>query len=192
MGYVIDVLAAADIDRLEPLWRELLDHHLADAPHLAALGSPRDPGDSWQVRRAQYLRWLNAPQAVALAAQSSDRMLGYAIVRVADGAGSWRWGDQVGILETLVVSSDARGAHVGQALLDASRERLSGWGIQVMMISVIAGNEGALRFYRREGASDYLHTLIMPVRQLRAPGSGRPWAAAPARSRAAGPAGRPT
>jgi hypothetical protein len=29
---------------------------------------------------------------------------------------------------------------------------------------VIAGNEGALRFYRREGASSYLHTLIMPVR----------------------------
>jgi hypothetical protein len=30
---------------------------------------------------------------------------------------------------------------------------------------VIAGNEGALRFYRREGASDYLHTFIMPVGQ---------------------------
>jgi hypothetical protein len=34
-----------------------------------------------------------------------------------------------------------------------------------MTISVIAGNEGAARFYRREGASDYLRTLIMPVRQ---------------------------
>lgn len=32
-----------------------------------------------------------------------------------------------------------------------------------MTISVIAGNEGAMRFYRREGASDYLQTLIMPV-----------------------------
>jgi len=32
--------------------------------------------------------------------------------------------------------------------------------------AVIAGNEGALRFYRREGASDYLQTLIMPVAQL--------------------------
>jgi len=29
---------------------------------------------------------------------------------------------------------------------------------------VIAGNEVALRFYRRHGASDFLHTLIMPVR----------------------------
>jgi hypothetical protein len=32
-----------------------------------------------------------------------------------------------------------------------------------MTISVIAGNEGALRFYRREGASDYEQTLVMPV-----------------------------
>jgi hypothetical protein len=37
-----------------------------------------------------------------------------------------------------------------------------------MTISVIAGNEGALRFYR-EGASSYLHTLIMPVRQPLSP-----------------------
>jgi hypothetical protein len=32
-----------------------------------------------------------------------------------------------------------------------------------------AGNEGAMRFYRREGASDYLHTLIMPVRKPSSP-----------------------
>ncbi len=46
-----------------------------------------------------------------------------------------------------------------------SRKRLDEWGARNMTISVIAGNEGALRFYRREGASDYEQTLIMPVRQ---------------------------
>ena len=50
--------------------------------------------------------------------------------------------------------------------MDAARRRLADWGIQVMTIPVITGNEGALRFYRREGARDYLHTLIMPVAQL--------------------------
>jgi hypothetical protein len=88
MGYVIADLPAADIDRLEGPWGELLDHHLAAAPHvaaaphLAAFGTARDPVDSWRV---------------------------------------------------------------------------------------IAGNEGAVRFYRREGASDYLHTLILPVRQPLSP-----------------------
>jgi ribosomal protein S18 acetylase RimI-like enzyme len=165
MGCVIDVLPAADIDRLEPLWRELLSHHLRDAPHLALLGLARAPADSWRVRRRQYLEWLAAPRALVLAAQDSGRLLGYAMVRAVDAAGSWQWGDQVGVLETLVISSDARGKHAGQALLNAARQRLAGWGIQVMTISVIAGNDGALRFYRREGASDYLRTLIMPVTQ---------------------------
>jgi len=85
------------------------------------------------------------------------------MIRAIDAAGSWQWGDQIGVLETLVVGSSARGAHVGQALLDAAHRLLADWDIQVMTISVVAGNEGALRFYRREGATDYLHTLIMPV-----------------------------
>jgi hypothetical protein len=32
-----------------------------------------------------------------------------------------------------------------------------------MKISVIAGNDGALRFYQREGALDFVKTLVMPV-----------------------------
>src|SRR5215469_3679545 len=99
MGYAIDVLPAADIDRLEALWRELLDHHLADAPHLAALGPARTPADSWRVRRGQYLQWLAAPKATVLVAQSSGRLLGYAMIRSVDAAGSWQWGDHAGILE---------------------------------------------------------------------------------------------
>jgi ribosomal protein S18 acetylase RimI-like enzyme len=169
MGYVIDVLPATDIDRLEPLWEELLSHHLRDAPHLAVLGPPRTHDDSWRVRRGQYRQWLAEAQATVLVAQSPDRLLGYAMLRAVDAAGSWQWGDRVGVLETLVVSGAARGEHVGQALLNAARARLAAWDIQVMTISVIAGNDGALRFYRREGATDYLHTLIMPVSQPLAP-----------------------
>jgi GNAT superfamily N-acetyltransferase len=169
MGHAIVDLAPADIDRLEGLWQELLDRHLAAAPHLAALGAARDPADSWRVRRAQYLQWLAVPRAAVLVARDADRLLGYAMIRSADAAGSWQWGDQVGILETLVVAGSARGAGTGAELLDAARERLAEWGLQVMAISVIAGNEGAMRFYRREGASDYLHALIMPVRKPLSP-----------------------
>jgi ribosomal protein S18 acetylase RimI-like enzyme len=169
MGHVIADLPVGDVDRLEGLWRELLDHHLAAAPHLAALGDVRDPADSWRVRRAQYLQWLAVPRAAVLVARDADCLLGYAMIRAADAAGSWQWGDQVGTLETLVIGRSARGTGVGRELLDAARERLAEWGAQVMTISVIAGNETAVRFYRREGASDYLRTLIMPVRQPLSP-----------------------
>jgi GNAT superfamily N-acetyltransferase len=169
MGHVIADLPPAGIDQLEGLWHELLDHHLAAAPHLAALGAVRDPADSWRVRRAQYLQWLAVPRAAVLVARDADRLLGYAMIRSADATGSWQWGDQVGILETLVVAGSARGGGAGVKLLGAFRPRLAEWGLQVMTISVIAGNEGAMRFYRREGASDYLQTLIMPVRKPLSP-----------------------
>jgi len=60
--------------------------------------------------------------------------------------------------------------------------RLAEWGAQVMAISVIAGDEGAMRFYQREGASGYLRTLIMPAgdpapghrMRLLSPGKHRP------------------
>jgi ribosomal protein S18 acetylase RimI-like enzyme len=165
MDYAVTELPPADLGQLEPLWHELLAHHLTQAPHLAALGAARSPADSWRVRRGYYERWLAAPRATVLVARSPERLLGYAMVRAVDDAGSWQFGDQVGVLETLVVSGDARGASVGQTLMDAARQRLAGWDIGVMTISVIAGNEGALRFYRRQGASEFQHTLIMPVAQ---------------------------
>ena len=62
-----------------------------------------------------------------------------------------------------MVTASARGTGAGRELLDAARDRLGEWGAHVMTISVIAGNEAAVRFYRREGATDYLRTLIMPV-----------------------------
>ena len=114
------------------------------------------------MRRAQYLNWL-ADEAALLVAEDSSRLLGYAMVRVIPAVGSWQWGSRAGVLETLVVSSTARGQRVGQTLLSAARDLLAASGIDVMTISVIAGNEGALRFYRREGATDYLTTLIMRV-----------------------------
>ena len=48
-------------------------------------------------------------------------------------------------------------------MIRAAREHLSELGIQVMKISVIAGSDGALRFYQREGAVDFVTTLVMPV-----------------------------
>ncbi|WP_330173196.1 GNAT family N-acetyltransferase [Streptomyces sp. NBC_01498] len=163
MNPVIDVLTSSEVDRLERLWGQLLAHHSREAAHLAALGPVRPPEDSWLLRRAQYLAWLREPLAAVLVARDGDQLLGYAVVRVLDSPGSWQWGDRVGVLETLVVDDEARGSGVGQALIGAVRARLAESGVQVMKISVVAGNEGALRFYRREGAVDFMTTLVMPV-----------------------------
>jgi GNAT superfamily N-acetyltransferase len=163
MRPVIDILAAAEVDRLEQLWEQLRAHHSAVAPHLAALGTVRSPADSWRQRRGQYLGWLQDPLCRAIVARDGEDLIGYALIRIIEAPGTWRWGDRVGVLETLVVDGAARGAGVGRALLGAARDYLAGAGIGVMEIAVIAGNEDAMRFYQREGAVGYEHTLVMPV-----------------------------
>lgn len=163
MEPVIDILPASAIDRLEGLWGQLLLHHSRTAQHLAALGALHTPQDSWRVRRRQYLEWLDEPLAAALVAREGESVLGYAVVRVVNAPGSWQWGDQVGVLETLVVDDGTRGAGIGRALLAAARERLAESGVEVMKIAVMAGNEDALRFYRREGAVHFTTTMVMPV-----------------------------
>jgi ribosomal protein S18 acetylase RimI-like enzyme len=164
MNPVIDVLAPSEIDRLEQLWGQLLAHHNEAAGHLAALAPVRSPEDSWRLRRDLYLAWLKEPHTAVLLATDEGRPLGYAVVRVVGSPGSWQWGDRVGVLETLVVADEVRGLGVGQALLRMARERLARLDVQVVKISVMAGNDSALRFYRREGALDFTTTLVMPVR----------------------------
>jgi ribosomal protein S18 acetylase RimI-like enzyme len=161
----IDILPASELDRLEPLWAQLLAHHVEEAPHLVALGSVCSPADSWRLRKAEYLDWLQAPLTKVLVAVDEDRLLGYAVVRVIDISEShhWLWGDRMGILETLVVDGDARGAGLGRALIEAARDHVADQSGAVMQIAVMAGNGGALRFYQREGALDLIQTLVMPI-----------------------------
>ncbi|MEU3900019.1 GNAT family N-acetyltransferase [Streptomyces sp. NPDC045251] len=66
-------------------------------------------------------------------------------------------------LSARFVRPGTRGAGVGQALAGGVRGRLAESGVQVLKISVIAGNDRALRFYQREGAVDFTSTLVMPV-----------------------------
>ncbi|MBL7259565.1 GNAT family N-acetyltransferase [Paractinoplanes lichenicola] len=171
----------SDVDLIEPLWRQLHLHHRAAAAHLEEFGAARTPDESWRLRRAQYLEWQRDPRTALLIARYEDRPIGYAMVRVVHAPGSWQWGDDVGVLETLVVDEKGRGTGVGRELLRAAREHLAGLGVTVMRISVLAGNDDAVRFYRREGAAEFVRTLVMPVRDT-SPAPGRPAGAGPERS----------
>jgi ribosomal protein S18 acetylase RimI-like enzyme len=49
------------------------------------------------------------------------------------------------------VAPEARGGGVGTALMDVLDERLDELGIAELSIGVMAGNEDAIRFYRKRG-----------------------------------------
>lgn len=151
-----------DLDALAPLWGELLDHHAASAPHLGDLGEVRSAEESWQIRRAEYRAWLDEPHAKILTVRDHDQLLGYAFVRVIAAAGSWKLGDRVGVLETLVITADARGRGLGRRLLQAVDDHCRAHGATTLRISVIDGNT-AHDFYARHGAVAFTNTLLLPL-----------------------------
>lgn len=163
MDPVINWLTASDVDRLRPLRLQLQEHHRQLGSRLEAIAPMRAPEDTWGVRRELYVEWLRSPLTRPFTVEDGGRLLGYAMVRVTESSGSWQWGDRVGILETLVVDEDARGAGIGQALVSAARDHLAGHGVQVMNISVFVGNDAALRFYEREGATAFVQSVVMPT-----------------------------
>ncbi|MFD8609703.1 GNAT family N-acetyltransferase [Streptomyces sp. NPDC059631] len=124
------------LDELAPLRYELLHHHAACAPHLGEVRSAAEP---WQIRRAQYQDRLEEPDATVLTVREDGRLLGYAFARIVAAAGSWTFGDRVGVLETLVVAAEARGRGLGRRLLQAVDEHCRARGATSLRISVIDG-----------------------------------------------------
>ncbi len=148
---------AAPIDDLEPLWSALREHHGAVAPHL---GPTRERADSWEVRSASYRSWLSSkPGSFVLIARENDAAVGYALVTVHRG-GMATWDGDFGCLETLSVLPGIRGGGLGTRLITAARAGLADQGIEKMTIEVVAGNDDALRFYRRHGFEPLTTSLL--------------------------------
>ncbi len=80
---------------------------------------------------------------------------GYAMVRVREPddeiLDTWEAGDHVAELETLVVSTSARGGGIGSALLDRVAAEVRGLGIGDLGVGVLAGNDDARRLYESHG-----------------------------------------
>lgn len=150
------------LDELAPLWSELLHHHVACAPHLGEFGEVRSTAESWQIRRAQYQGWLEEPDAAVLTVREGGLLIGYAFARIVAADGSWKFGDRVGVLETLVVAAEARGRGLGRRLLRAVDEHCRARGATSLRISMIDGND-ASSFYARYGALPFTNTLLLPL-----------------------------
>lgn len=152
----ISDLSVDELDKLEPLWTALQDHHASISPVLGhALARGRDT--AWARRRRSYERWLADPDAFVFVAERDRQLVGYALVTVGDGYASWSTGERLAELETLSVVAEERGSHVGTELMDAVEARLRERGIGDLAISVAATNVNAHRFYERRGYDQAFH-----------------------------------
>lgn len=163
MEYDLVEVDAASVDLVEPLWGELLVHHQEVAAQLAGLGEPLTLDQSWQIRRAQYLDWFTHQGGRMFAATRSGAPMAYCYVHMGEPSPTWNWGDEVGVLETLVVSRHARGHGLGSRLIDLAFDHFRRSHVRLVTVRVMAGNERAVQLYRRFGGIDLLQALVMPV-----------------------------
>jgi GNAT superfamily N-acetyltransferase len=159
MGHIVETVGVGGIDRLEPLWTAMVEHHRAVSPLPV-----RSPEEAWRRRRVQYEQWLAGGESfVLVAVREGGGDDGYAVVRVHDGSPTFALGEPVGDLESLAVAEGARGQGVGSLLIGAARERLRAAGVRHWTVSVLDANPGATRLYEREGFAAFEHILLGTV-----------------------------
>jgi ribosomal protein S18 acetylase RimI-like enzyme len=143
----------SDLDSLEPLWVAVHHAHVASMPELAPYVDDRS---TWAERRALYEQLLAKPGTVLLLARDGDELIGYALAHVAPVgetwvADTWRTGPRIGEIESLSVLPGHRDRGLGTALMDALERELAALGVVDLIVGALAGNEDALRLYRRRG-----------------------------------------
>ena len=156
MDFQIRTGSPEDIDRLEALWHALRDHHVT----LAEMPPGRPAAESWEYRRSQYREWIGRDEYTLLLAERDGEPIGYAVVSIGGGAATWDLGDRTAEIETLSVLPSERRSGVGRALTDAAAEVAAEAGVSTLLVGVAHSNEGALRFYEREGFDSFYVDLV--------------------------------
>ena len=157
----IEQAGAEGIAELEPLWRALYDAHSAIAQGVAPV---RPYEETWRRRRKQYEEWLGGDDTTLLLARRGDRAVGYAMLTLGPGAATWDIGERVAELETLSVLADERGTGVGAALVEAARKWARERGADSISVGLAHTNDGARRFYEREGFGPFYLDMVLDLR----------------------------
>jgi ribosomal protein S18 acetylase RimI-like enzyme len=157
-------LEVGDVDLVEGLWKEMVEHHR----ELTGQTYPvRGPEEAWPRRRAQYVEWLESGEGhlfLVPGEGAEGAPLAYAFLRIGASGPTWNLGDGVGDLESLSVSRAPRGSGIGTELIAHCRDRLAALGAQWWTVSVIAANQGAIDLYEREAFQPFWQTMVAPVR----------------------------
>lgn len=153
---------AERIDDLEPLWRALYDHHADVGRGVAPV---RNFDETWRRRRDQYEQWLSGDEAVLVVAERAGAAVGYAMVTVGHGPATWDLGDRALEIETLAVLPEERSAGVGHALIEEAERVARERGAEVIAVGLVHTNDGARRFYEREGFGLFYLEMVRDLRR---------------------------
>ncbi len=152
------------VDELEPLWLALHEHQTSVDPAIDGI-PPRPLDQTWPLRRANYLRWLQGdPDAFVLIAEAEDdEPIAYALVSIDAADDTHVTGERIAELQSLSVLPSHRNVGLGTRMMEAVFAELRSLGIHELVIAMIATNEPARRFYERFGFRPWLTVALGKV-----------------------------
>ncbi|HZZ43489.1 MAG TPA: GNAT family N-acetyltransferase [Tepidisphaeraceae bacterium] len=126
------------LNRVQPLWLELRQHHAGLAPRwsnsLLSL--------SFEQRQTGLLN-KSAAGLLVLLATSSGTDVGYCVNTIA--------GDGTGEVDSLYVVQSHRGCGAGHAMMSKTLEWFASCSVKSIAVEIISGNDAAQRFYAQYG-----------------------------------------
>lgn len=128
-----------EADRIADLWVDLAASQREHGSHIAAAANRNC------AREAAARHVVTDSLLVA----RREEIVGFVSFSVETGA--YEGDARRGVIENLYVVPDVRGEGIGTALLGVAESRLAERGCDVVALEVLARNDGARRFYEREG-----------------------------------------
>jgi GNAT superfamily N-acetyltransferase len=161
-GVTISLAGPERLAEIEPLWWTLHAHHIAtDYPRHAKL---REERQTWASRSPDFAAMLETPDAFLALAEQAGALVGYGLVHFVDASTNWRIsGERYAELESLVVLPDRRGQGIGEQIMKAIYARMREVGALELSVRVVHANDGANRFYQREGLQPWHATYAGPI-----------------------------
>ena len=139
MSMDIGVPATEATDRLVDLWVQLAESQRKHGTHIQA-------ADNRAQIRESIVRHLVSDR---LFAAQDDGIIGFVMFRIESE--SYEQDGRRGIVENLFVRAERRGEGIGAALLTAAERELTAQGVDVVALEVMADNDTARQFYRKQG-----------------------------------------
>ena len=141
----------------------MLAHHetIAPRPLVDDVVGFRSRTDAWARRRARYEEWFADGSAFLHVAESTpDGLVGYALARIVQGSAQLAVPEPAAELESLSVARALRGRGIGSRLIAAVHDDLRARGVEILGVTVFAGNDDAARLYARHGMRPALARLL--------------------------------
>jgi ribosomal protein S18 acetylase RimI-like enzyme len=150
---------AADLDRIEPLWRHLYELQRAGGMELPV------PGDGFASWAGSLAPGLGRFACLVVADDDAGSPAGFVAGRIRP-APPWFGGVPVGFVSEVYVAPPHRGAGLAERMLAAAAAWFAERGVARLELQVLSGNDTARALYRRLGWREEL------VQMVRAAGPG--------------------